>query len=367
MVRSSLPLEVSLMQARQFLLRATGAAMAATNPSAAIVHLGYVQMDPIDVCGKMHDLILRNRIAEYRRDGLLASLYESMPRDFFEHYIPQRGILVAMPVSEYRFIVRAMRTRRNRMGYGGALDPSQQKLARVILRRIKDEGPLGAAAFQNAERSETGWGTSGSLAKTTLDKLFYHGRLLVSRREKFRRIFDLPERILPPEILKSRPATPRDELRWLVMERLRQRRLVRLSAAQRSLVDKVIQPVRIIGAGVLYCLKEDVALFDEPPCDIPPLLLAPLDPIVYDRVVTRSIWDFDYTWEVYTPQTKRVRGYYALPLVADGAIVGHVDPRAERSTDTLVARTNVLGENLVYPALQKLADFLGLSRIRIER
>lgn len=62
-----------------------------------------------------------------------------------------------------------------------------------------------------------------------------------------------------------------------------------------------------------------------------------------------------------------MRGYYALPLVADGAIVGHVDPRVERSMDTLVASTNVMDENLVYPALRKLADFLGLSTVRIER
>jgi uncharacterized protein YcaQ len=360
------PLEITATQAREFLLRATGLDHAWGTAAEAIQHMGYVQMDPIDVCGKMHDLILRNRISNYRPDDLIRSLYEPQPRDLFDHYIPQRGILVAMPASDHRFIVRAMQRRRKREGYGGALDAAQQKLARVILRRIKEEGPLGAADFANAERSQTGWGTTGTLAKTTLDKLFFHGRLLVSRREKFRRFYDLPERILPPEILAMRPASPREEKQWLVMERLRQRRLVRLSNAHRALVDKLIQPVRIEGAPPLYCLRDDAPTLEAPPRERPPLLLAPLDPIVYDRVITRAVWDFDYTWEVYTPPIKRLRGYYALPLIAEGAIIGHVDPRAERATGTLVARTNVRDEATVHFVLQDLMKFLGLSDIRIE-
>ena len=360
------PLEVTTSQAREFLLRATGLDHSWSTPEAAIRHMGYVQMDPIDVCGKMHDLILRNRLADYRPDDLMRALYEPSRRNLFDHYIPQRGILVAMPVSDYPFIMRAMQRRRKREGYGGALDAAQQKLARVILRRISEEGPLGAADFANAERSQTGWGTTGTLAKTTLDKLFFHGRLLVSRREKFRRFYDLPERILPKEIYEARPATAREETRWLVMERLRQRRLVRLSNTHRSLVEKVIQPVRIDGSAPLYCLKDDVALFEQPPRQRPPLLVAPLDPVVYDRAVTRTVWDFDYTWEVYTPPAKRQRGYYALPLIADGTIIGHIDPRADRKTDTLIARTNVADESLVHATLPDLMRFLGLSKIRME-
>lgn len=361
-----LPLEITSTQAREFLLRATGLDHAWDSPAEAIQHMGYVQMDPIDVCGKMHDLILRNRIPNYRPDDLIRALYEPQPRELFDHYIPQRGILVALSVSDHRFIARAMQRRRKREGYGGALDPAQQKLARDILRRIKEEGPLGAADFANAERSQTGWGTTGTLAKTTLDKLFFHGRLLVSRREKFRRFYDLPERILPKEIHEARPATPREEARWLVMERLRQRRLIRLSNTHRALVEKIIQPVRVDGSAPLYCLKDDVPLFEQPIRSRPPLLVAPLDPVVYDRAVTRTIWGFDYTWEVYTPPAKRLRGYYALPLIAEGAIIGHVDPRAERATGTLVARTNVRDEAMVHFVLQDLRKFLGLSEIRLE-
>lgn len=205
----------------------------------------------------------------------------------------------------------------------------------------------------------------GSLARTTLDKLFLHGRLMVAQRENFRRVFDLTERVLPREILAARAASPREGARWLVLERLRQRRLAHLSSAQRELVDKVIQPVRVDGGRVLYCLREDAGYFDGEPPEPGPTLLAPLDPVVYDRAVARAVWGFDYTWEVYTPVAKRVRGYYALPLMVGGEIVGHVDPRADRTAGELVATTNVADRAVVLDALRPLAAFLGLAKVRV--
>lgn len=360
------PMNVTALQARQFVLRACGMASRAASVGEVIRHLGSIQMDPIDVCGKMHDLILRNRVVPYRRDGLLSLLYADGSREFFEHYLPRRGILVALPVTDYRFLCRTMRTRRRKEGYGGLLRPEEKKLSGVILRRIREEGPLGSAAFLNDTRSETGWGTMGSLAKTTLDKLFFQGRLLIARRENFRRIFDLPERILPREILQARPASPREEARWLVMERLRQRRLVSLTSAQRELVGKVVQPVRIGGSKPLYCLIEDVGHFDTQAPLLPPTLLAPLDPLLYDRAIARVVWKFDYTWEVYTPPAKRVRGYYALPLLVGHEIVGHVDPRADRPAGILFARTDVANKAAVLSALRPLATFLGLKSVQVD-
>lgn len=96
------------------------------------------------------------------------------------------------------------------------------------------------------------------------------------------------------------------------------------------------------------------------------MLLAPLDPIVYDRTITRQVWGFDYIWEVYTPPAKRLRGYYALPLLVEGRIAGHVDPRADKASNTLRAQTNVPDESLVRSLLTPLADFLNLSTVQLE-
>lgn len=148
MARGLVPREVTVAEARGFVVRAGGLVAPWASTGEAIRHLGYVQMDPIDVCGKMHDLILRNRVAGYRRDGLLETLYAAGEREFFEHYIPGRGVLVALPVTEYRYLSRAMRARRTREGYGGMLDADQRRMARVILRRIRDEGPLGTGLLR---------------------------------------------------------------------------------------------------------------------------------------------------------------------------------------------------------------------------
>jgi uncharacterized protein YcaQ len=88
-----------------------------------------------------------------------------------------------------------------------------------------------------------------------------------------------------------------------------------------------------------------------------------LDPLIYDRRVTSALWQFDYTWEAYTPPHKRRRGYYALPVLAGAAIVGHVDPKADRPARKLrlMARTVKRGHKIA-PALDQLARWLGLRR-----
>ena len=94
-----------------------------------------------------------------------------------------------------------------------------------------------------------------------------------------------------------------------------------------------------------------------------PLLLAPLDPLIYDRRITQSLWGFDYTWEVYTPPARRKRGYYALPVLAGLEIVGHVDPKADREKRKLaVVSRRVRRGHRVAGAIDQLAAFLGLRR-----
>ncbi len=90
-------------------------------------------------------------------------------------------------------------------------------------------------------------------------------------------------------------------------------------------------------------------------------LLAPLDPLIYDRTLTSRLWEFDYTWEVYTPPSKRVRGYYALPVLAGTRIVGHVDPKAERETRRLrIQSRRIQRGHRVAHAVRQLAEFLGV-------
>ena len=202
--------------------------------------------------------------------------------------------------------------------------------------------------------------------KATLQKLFFHGRVLIAQRRKNRRRYDLPERVLPAKVRSCPPPSPAETARWLALLKLRQRRLVTLKKDELHRVADAVQLVAIEDCPPLFCLREDVPLLLETanrPSETGNslTLLAPLDPLIYDRRVTAALWDFDYTWEAYTPPRKRVRGYYALPVLAGTEIVGHVDPKADRPTRRLrVVSRRIRRGHPVAGAVRDFARWLGL-------
>lgn len=375
----STPSVVSIPSARSFLRRALLLDGPAPDVGGALAHHGYVQIDPINVCGRMHDLILRNRVVGYREGDLMRHLHgaDEVPhpaerRTAFEHHLPSTGILVALELDAWPHLQTAMRARTKRdSAWSGKLSGRERELARRILAAITEEGPLNADRFADGRRGESVWGRS-TLAKATLQKLFFHGRVLICRRDGNRRIYDLPERVLPARVLNLADAPAEETARWEVLLKLRQRRLTALSRTELRRVGDEVRAVRVPEVGLLYCLGSDAPDLeasldrtDSGPVAVTtrdPALLAPLDPLLYDRRLTRRLWDFDYTWEVYTPEAKRVRGYYALPVLAGTELVGHVEPKADRTAGRLVVVSRKVrrGHGTV-PAVSELAGFLGLK------
>lgn len=365
-------LHISPSVARRFHRRAVLLDAPAPNVAAVLAHHGYVQIDPINVCGRMHDLIARNRVAGYHEGDLMRHLHGDdvplMPhqRVAFEHHLPSTGILVAFGLEAWPHLQAEMRARTKRSSaWSGRLSKRETALAEGILAEMRERGPLNSDAFNDGRRAKSVWGKA-TLAKSTLQKMFFHGRVLISRREGNRRFYDLPERVLPSSVLASPEPSKKETARWSVLLKLRQRRLVPLKRAELPLVEDQVQPVQIPDCPLLYCLRDDLPLLDaaasNPATSSASMhLLAPLDPLIYDRVVTSRLWGFDYTWEVYTPPQKRVRGYYALPLLAGHEIVGHVDPKAERSLRklTVISRRIRRGHS-AKGELARLAIFLGL-------
>ena len=376
-------LPVPPLAARRFLRRILLLDEPVADVATALAHHGYIQIDPINVCGRMHDLILRNRVAGYREGDLMRHLHgKSQPlpatrRTAFEHHLPDTQVLVAFPVAAWPHLLGAMRQRTRRAGaWSGRLTPREKEFATTLLAEITARGPLSSAHFEDDRRGRQVWGAA-TLAKSTLQKLFFHGRLLIACRDNNRRLYDLPERILTPDILRLPEPTAAETARWSVLLKLRQRRLTTLKRAEYALVTDAVQPVTVGQGPTLYCLKTDLPVlqstledsprlkskFDNRKSKIEAALLAPLDPLIYDRAVSRLIWDFDYTWEVYTPPHKRVRGYYALPILSGHELVGHVDPKADREKKKLqVISRSVRRGHLVAPAVDELARWLGLKR-----
>jgi len=363
-------LHATPLLARRFLRRALRLDEPFPDVAAALAHLGYVQIDPLNVCGRMHDLILRNRVTGYREGALLEFIHHP-DRPGFEHYLPGAGVLAAFPRTAWPYLLPHMRQRRTHArGYAGRLSPAEERLAQYLLAEIRGRGPLMSDEIAGDGRATTAWGTNGRASKIVLEKLFVHGRVLIAARRNFRRVYDLPERVLPAAVLAAAEPSPSDTARWLVLARLHQRRLVALKKTELPLVEDRVLPVRIDGCPLLFCLREDVAWWDEiaardlqPPASPATLrLLAPLDPLIYDRRLTQRLWDFDYTWEVYTPAHKRTRGYYALPVLAGHELVGDVDPKADRQRRRLVVVSRRLRRgHKATAAIRELARFLGLS------
>ena len=370
------PIKIPAVLARRFHRRAVLLDEPVANIAAAIAHHGFIQIDPINICGRMHDHILRNRVPGYQEGDLMRHLHgvevplSASQRHAFEHHLPDTNVLVAFPLDAWPHLLAAMHRRTHGRGaWSGKLTPRERDLAERILSEIATRGPLSSEHIDDHRRThQNAWGAF-SLVKTTLQKLFFHGRVLIAQRQNNRRLYDLPERVLPATILAATEPDPSDTARWLVSLKLRQRRLVTLKRDEIPLVEDLVQPIAVPDCPLLYCLREDTPLLDQLAChdssaaDPQPLLVAPLDPLIYDRRVTAQLWDFAYTWEVYTPPAKRQRGYYALPLLAGTEFVGHVDLKADREARRLrvVSRSVRRGHKIAGP-LKSLVRFLGFDQ-----
>ena len=386
------PLVVTRLAARRFLRRALNLDTPLPDIPTALAHHGYIQIDPINICGRMHDLILRNRVAGYREGDLMRHLHGAeapLPpeqRGAFEHHVPGTGILVAFPLDAWPHLLGAMRQwSLGRGAWAGRLTPREEKLAQHLLEEIAARGPLGSEDFDDPRRARKVWGAA-KLVKATLQKLFFHGRVLIAQRANNRRRYDLPERVLPSAVLAQREPPATETARWRVLLKLRQRRLALLTREEVRLVADAVLPVTVEGCPALHCLREDMGMVEACLCEErsdeaiqldchgalraprnddttnSARLLAPLDPLIYDRRVTSALWDFDYTWEAYTPPIKRVRGYYALPVLIGTEIVGHVDPKADRAGRKLhVVSRRIRRGHAVAPAVREFAQWLGLK------
>ena len=369
----SAPLRVTAAHARRFHRRAVLLDAPAANVGEALAHHGFVQIDPIHVCGRMHDLILRTRVAGYREGDLFAHLHggdvplPAEARAAIEQHLPRHGILTALPVDAWPYLHAAMARRSaHDSRWSGRLSADESAVADDVLREITRRGPLGSEDFDDDRRADAGWGVA-TLVKSTMQKLFFHGRLLIARRGRGqRRLYDLPERVLPARVRSASAPAEDESARWAVRLFLRQRRLMLLSRKEIAHIDDEVQALDVEGH-TLHCLRDDLPLLDLTATAEParaPQLLAPLDPLVYDRRVTERLWGFPYTWEVYTPPAKRVRGYYALPVLAGDALVGHVDPKMDRAAGRLMVLSRAVKRgHAMRDAVRSLERFLSAAAV----
>jgi uncharacterized protein YcaQ len=351
-----MPDTLSIQQARRLALAAQGLTSAQLRdrgrPAGAAVlrgvlrRLGALQIDSINVVARSHELVLASRAGPHDPAAFERLIYRR--RAGFEYWGHAASFL---PIETYRlFLPRMARLAAQTRGWWADIRAKHAQLYQPIVDRIRAEGPLAASDFreQTGPRRGTWW--DWAPAKHVLEDLFDRGVLMVHDRVRFERRYDLTERVLPPGIDLTAPS-------WheAAME------LTLLSARALGVATEadLADYFRLRGEHARPALQELVAsgllrqvavegwdrpAYMEPGTPVPrraehpPLLLSPFDPLVWRRERAERLFDFHYRIEVYTPKAKRQHGYYTMPLLAGGRLVGRVDPKHDRKAGVLLLR-----------------------------
>ena len=335
---------------------------------AVFERLGSIQFDPIEIAGRNHDLVLLSRVAGYRRAMTDRLLYAE--RSIFETYNKGLSLVPTAELPWYR-----VNWDRGRARHAAETFPTHTELVDELLTRIRETGPMSALDIEPRAAIDWYWRPTNQV-RAILEALAESGILGLARRDGNRRVYDLIERLFPAELL-ARDIPDRERFRHKLASRYRAHGLLGTrgsaelwlgtaphaelglegglplkTAARRILHDELMEsgaivPVRVEGVpDIRFVPAEGLGRLDlaenevgarRPPGDAPPgvAFLAALDPLVWDRGLLRSLYHFDYVWEVYVPAARRRWGYYVLPILFGDRLVGRIEPRIERRADTL--------------------------------
>jgi uncharacterized protein len=358
--------------------------------------LGSLQFDPLESPGgRSHDLVLFARIQGYDRAWLDRWLYAPPEeRRLFEAYNKSLNILPIDELPYYRLAWDRAEAR-----YRDTILAERAAAVTTVLERLRVEGPLSTAAFKEMGPAVDWHWAPTAEGRAALEALFETGRVAIARRDGNRRSYDLIERVFPRELL-ARRASREASMRHRLLSRYRGVGLMGAGgaselvhgagkAAERAeilaglVADGTLIAAEVEGLrGLRYVLAEEVSLVEATARAAPRrrravTLVAPLDPLLWDRRLLRSLFGFDYLWEVYVPEAKRRHGYYVLPILHGDRFVGRVEPRIDRRRSAL----EVLGvwfepgfdasdptfTTALAEALEALRAFSGAERVTFGR
>ncbi|MEW2049436.1 crosslink repair DNA glycosylase YcaQ family protein [Streptomyces sp. NPDC005476] len=340
-------------------------------------HLGAVQLDTISVLARSHELIPYARLGAVGRKTVEDAYWNPVPTDTsvtrphaFEYWSHAACIL---PIEEWPHFAFRRRAYRARPHWNHALPDGTYE---QVLKQLRTEGPLTATELGGAKKTSEWWDWSGT--KVAVERALMYGEVVCVERRGWKRVYDLAERAVPADLLHD----GMDDTECL-------RRLVRL--AGRSLgvgtrtdiadyhrlrgeqVDAVIDASGLVPVAVEGWGKP--AWADPAALETPPrgrhrtTLLSPFDSLIWERARTERIFGFTHRLEAYVPKPKRIHGYFAMPVLAGGRLVGRVDPAREGRT--LVARQVTLDGPKAVPAvaqaLLEAATWVDCTDVRVER
>ncbi len=322
---------------------------------AAVAHLGYVQIDTINVIERSHHHILFARIPGYRREHLHQA--QTVDKTVFEYWT---HALSYLPTTDMRFFVGAMKRHwQRRSVWFTSVKPED---LRKVLRRIRTQGALTIRDIDDdvLVEKDHAW-ASRKPSKRALQLAFYRGLLTVSERKGMLKTYELMTRHFGWDRL-PKAASEREIVNYLLDRALRSQGVVSLDSAcyldpgrkpaMRRLIETRVRhgellPVELAGAGKLqHWLRPETLDTPADGVDETVHILSPFDPLISQRKRLHLFFGYEHRFEAYVPKAKRRFGYFALPVLVGDEIVALVDLKTDREQQKLLLRQwTWLGKN----------------------
>ena len=359
--------EISKNQARQFILVKQGliGAYRFIGKDGAYEYVrqaGCIQYDPVDVCGKNAELTLQSRVKGFKKSMLQELLYED--RKLVDYADKELSI---WPSQDWPFFS----SYRERSRQLGETFKGLDRLEEQALNYIWENGPVSSSdlpvegeIFWHSSMHWSGnWQKKSQAARSVLEQLYTDGVLVIHHKNGSRKYYDLASRHLPEDLLQAENPCRDDEafLSWRVLRRIGALGLLwdknsaaflgidlnaekRKKVLERLLTEGKIRSMMIEGIKApFYYRSEDEAVMQSvltKDADLKPRMsfIAPLDPILWDKPLLQAVWDFQYSWEIYTPANRRKYGYYTLPIIYGDRFVGRIEAVPDRKNGILCVK-----------------------------
>lgn len=355
---------ITKQQARQFILARQGLIgdyrfIGKEGALGFVKQAGCIQYDPVDACGKNAELTLQSRVKGFKKEMLHELLYKD--RQLIDYADKELSI---WPVEDWPYFSSYRERSRNLGETFEGLD----KLKDQAVEYIRENGPVcssslpieGEIFWHSSMHWSGNWQKPSPAARSVLEQLYTDGDLVIHHKQGSRKYYDLADKYISSDILEAEnPCMDEDSfLCWRVLRRIGAVGLlwdknstaflgIDINAETRKRIFDILEEAGRISSVMVEGIKtrfvyraEDDSLMDAVTAgeaDMKPRMsfIAPLDPMLWDKSLILSVFDFQYSWEIYTPADKRKYGYYTLPIVYGDRFVGRIDTTADRKNGIL--------------------------------
>ena len=347
--------ELTIVEARSLALAAQGFDKPRTKTKsttadavAVIKKLGVIQIDSVNVLVRSQELPLFSRLGDHDRNAISKA---TSHRKIFEYWGHEAAHLPVELHPVFRFKMHAARSGKLKHWGLTSFYADNKAFVKRILKHVEINGSTSARDLSTRTTKKSSW-WDWDEAKTALEYLFLTGELMsCGRGSDFARVYDTPERVLPEKILQMPTLSETDARKDLLVRAMRAQGVATL----RDLADyyrqkpAVVKPLvsELVEQGVLREVAVDGwqdKAYVHRSAKLPrklyaTALLSPFDSLVWCRPRNERLFDFHYRIEIYTPKEKRKFGYYVLPFMMNGQMVGRVDLKADRENSKLLVQS----------------------------